>query len=43
MSKEELNLIKEEIYQKMRELDKKMTDDFNSQKNELKKNYQKFN
>ena len=43
MSNEQLNLVKDEIYQKMREFENKINDGLNFQKNELNTKYEKFN
>ena len=41
MSKEEINLLKDEIYQKLRELEKKINDETTTQKDELNSFYNK--
>ena len=43
MSKEEVNLIKEEIYKKIREFESKINKELNGQKAEMNSTYNKFN
>ena len=43
MSKEEVNLIKDEIYQKIREFENKINKELNDQKAEMNSTYNKFN